>query len=160
MVRDVKYKIKIQGCIVSLMTENSKTAIIKRLLVNPAWIDLWHIVNEGEFDLQLWNKLSLKEKNYMIFLANKMKIDNKQLHSANNNEASTSIERLKLIEGSILAGNINKELIDEAFNIIDDLSERSMLYTRTANQLKKRLTIAFENTKDSFDEIRSLRKRI
>lgn len=160
MVREIPYKLKIQGCVITLGTENSKSAIIKRLLVNPAWIDLWNIVSEGDFDLSLWNRLSNKEKNFMIFIANKMKIHNNKLHSANNNEAGDAIQKLKLIEGSLLAGNINKELIDEGTMIIDDLINRCMLYPRTGNNLKKRLQIAYNNSKNTVDEIKLLRKRI
>lgn len=159
MVRSIKYKLRIQGCVVTLMSENSGSAILKRLLVNPAWIDLWNLISENQFDLGLWNRLSQKEKNFMILCANKLNIDNKQLHSANNNEAASSIERLKLIEGSILAGNINKDLLDEASTIIDDLSSRQMLFTRTANSLKKRLQAEFDKTKDSVDMITTLRRK-
>lgn len=160
MKNNVPYYIKIQGCVVSLMSKNSGANVLKRLLVNPIWIDLWNDVLEGKFELSQWNRLSAIEKNFMITLANAMKIDNRYLHSANNNEAASSIERLKLLEGAILSGNINKEILDEANAIITDLNNRQMLYTRTANALKKRFSKAYEQTQESFNQVSSLRRRV
>lgn len=107
----------------------------------------------------MWNKLSANEKNFMMLLCQKLRIYNKELNSANNNEAASQIERLKLLEGSILSGNISKEIIDEATSIIDDLADRSMLYRRTANALKKRFNSAFERVSNSFEQVQQLRRR-
>lgn len=154
----VDYYVKIQGCVVTLRSINSKANVLKRLLVNPIWIELWHLVTDDKFDMIKWNKLTPIEKNFMMSLAQKLNIQNRELHSANNNEAASQIERLKLLEGGIASGNLNKEIIDEAMNIIDELADRSMLYRRTANALKKRFKKAYEQTSNSFDTIRQLRR--
>lgn len=154
----VEFRVKIQGCVITLMSKKSGSNVLKRLLVNPVWIELWYLVNEGKFDMVKWNRLTPIEKNFMMMLARKMNIENRDLNSANNNEAATQIERLKLLEGSILSGNINKEILDEATTIIDDLADRSMLYRRTANALKKRFNQAYDQTSKSFDSIHRLRR--
>lgn len=155
----VEYYVKIQGCVVSLKSKNSKANVLKRLLVNPIWIELWHLITEDQFDMVRWNRLTPIEKNFMMLLAQKLNIQNRELHQANNNEASNQIERLKLLEGSIVAGNLNKDIIDEAITIIDDLADRSMLYRRTANALKKRFRQAYENIDNSVDKVKQLRRR-
>jgi len=155
----VEYYVKIQGCVISLMSKNSAANVLKRLLVNPVWIELWYLVTEDKFDMVKWNRLTPTEKNFMMLLAQKLNIQNRELHSANNNEAGTQIERLKLLEGSILAGNLNKDILDEALTIIDELADRSMLYRRTANSLKKRFKQAYNQTNESFDSIKQLRAR-
>jgi hypothetical protein len=155
----VDYYVKIQGCVVSLMSKNSKANVLRRLLVNPVWIELWHLISEDKFDMVKWNRLTPTEKNFMMLLAQKLNIQNRELHSSNNNEAATQIERLKLLEGSILSGNLNKEILDEATSIIDDLADRSMLYRRTANSLKKRFNQAYAQTNQSFDTLKQLRRR-
>lgn len=155
----VDYYIKIQGCVVSLMSKNSKANVLRRLLVKPVWIELWHLITEDKFDMAKWSQLSPIEKNFMMLLAQKLNIQNRELHSANNNEAAGEIERLKVLEGSILAGNMNKDILNEAITIIDDLADRSMLYRRTANSLKKRFNKAYEQVSESFDTIQKLRRR-
>lgn len=154
----VDYYVKIQGCVVTLRSVNSKANVLKRLLVNPIWIELWHLVTEDKFDMVKWSKLTPIEKNFMMSLAQKLDIKNRELHSANNNEAATQIERLKLLEGGIISGNLNKEILDEAIIIIDDLADRSMLYRRTANALKKRFKKAYEQINTSFNTIKQLRR--
>lgn len=155
----VDYYIKIQGCVVSLMSKNSKANVLRRLLVKPVWIELWHLITEDKFDMAKWSQLSPIEKNFMMLLAQKLNIQSRELHSANNNEAAGEIERLKVLEGSILAGNMNKDILNEAITIIDDLADRSMLYRRTANSLKKRFNKAYEQVSESFDTIQKLRRR-
>jgi len=155
----VEYYIKIQGCVVTLHSKNSGANVLKRLLVNPTFIDLWYEVTENEFDIHKWNKLNNTEKNYMVMLARKLNVDNKKLESANNNEATNKIERLKLLEGGILAGNMSPDIVTEALNIIDELADRQMLYRRTANALKKRIQSASQNVENSINEIQNLRRR-
>lgn len=155
----VEYYIKIQGCVVTLHSKNSGANVLKRLLVNPVFIDLWHEVTENEFDIHKWNKLNNTEKNYMVMLARKLNVDNKKLESANNNEATNKIERLKLLEGGILAGNMSQDIVTEALNIIDELADRQMLYRRTANALKKRITNASKSVENSINEIQNLRRK-
>ena len=155
----VEYYIKIQGCVVTLHSKNSGANVLKRLLVNPVFIDLWYEVTENEFDIHKWNKLNNTEKNYMVMLARKLNVDNKKLESANNNEATNKIERLKLLEGGILAGNMSPDIVTEALNIIDELADRQMLYRRTANALKKRSKSASQNVENSINEIQNLRRR-
>jgi hypothetical protein len=160
MKKNVPYHVSIKGCVVSLMSHNCGSNVLKRLLVNPSWIDLWMMVKDGDFDLALWNKLTPREKSFMLLLSNCMKIENHKLHSANNHEAEQDVERLKLLEGSIIGGNINKEILDESTAIIDRLADRQMLYRQTANSLKKRFAKAYEQTKDSFEDITRLRRRV
>lgn len=156
--RIVPYFVNIKGCVVSLMSKNSGLNVLKRLLVNPAWVDLWFKVKENDFDLMLWNKLSQREKSFMMLLVSKLGIDNAQLNSANNHESENDIERLKLLEGSILAGNLNSEILKESTEIIDRLADKQMLHRQTASSLKKRFKHAYEQTNDSFVSIQRLRK--
>jgi hypothetical protein len=160
MKKNVPYHVSIKGCVVSLMSHNCGSNVLKRLLVNPSWVDLWTLVKDGKFDLGLWNKLTPREKSFMMLLANNMKIENPELHSTNNHEAEQDVERLKLLEGAIIGGNLNKEIVEEANGIIDRLADKQMLYRQTANSLKKRFAKAYEQTQESFDDVARLRRRI
>lgn len=154
-----QYYIQIHGCVVSLKSKGSRSCVLRRLLVQPMFIELWNLITDNDFDHSRWMRLTQTEKEFMMMLTHKLQISNRQLESANNNESAANIERLKLLEGSIAAGNLNQEILTEAHTIIDDLANRSMLHKRTANALKKRLAKAYETTEDSVNTINSLRRR-
>ncbi len=48
-------------------------------------------------------------------------------------------QRLVLLEGMIMAGNINKELIDEINDILDSLVKSQQLPQKQASRMKKRI---------------------
>lgn len=154
-----QYYIQIHGCVVSLKSKGSRSCVLRRLLVQPLFIELWNMVNDGKFDHSMWVRLTQTEKEFMMMLTHKLGLSNRQLESANNNESAASIERLKLLEGSIASGNLNQEILTEAHTIIDDLANKSMLHKRTANALKKRLAKAYETTEQSVETISALRRR-
>ena len=154
-----QYYIQIHGCVVSLKSKGSRSCVLRRLLVQPLFIELWNLITENDFDHTKWSRLTQIEKEFMVMLTHKLSINNRQLQSANNNESAGSIERLKLLEGSISAGNLNKDILTEAHTIIDDLANRSMLHKRTANALKKRLAKAYETTENSVETLNSLRRK-
>lgn len=154
-----QYYIQIHGCVVSLKSKGSRSCVLRRLLVQPLFIELWNLITENQFDHTKWSRLTQTEKDFMMMLTHKLNIRNNQLESANNNESAAEIERLKLLEGSIAAGNLNKEIVEEAHTIIDTLASRSMLHKRTANALKKRIAKAYETTEESVNTLNSLRRR-
>lgn len=140
-----QYYIQIHGCVVSLKSKGSRACVLRRLLVQPLFIELWNLVSEGQFDHSKWVRLTQTEKDFMMMLMHKLKLENRQLASANNNESAANIERLKLLEGSIAAGNLNQDILTEAHTIIDDLASKSMLHKRTANALKKKTIKGIRN---------------
>lgn len=155
----IEYYAQIHGCVVSLKSKGSGTCVLRRLLVQPTFIELWNLITENDFDHNRWQRLTPIEKEFMIMLSHKLKINNLKLHSANNSESANNIERLKILEGEISAGNLNKEILIEAHKIIDDLAKKSMLHKRTANALKKRLAQAYETTEESVKTISNMKRR-
>lgn len=150
MPRTAEYKLFIKGLLTELRT--SKSAYLKKMLVSPDWIELWYLVTENKFDLALWSNLNQLERNWMIELAQKLKVDNKVLNIQHNKEASKYIEEIQLIEGSIQAGNNSPELIDKFYAILEVLRERNMIHAWTVNAMKKNFNRILEQKK-SIDKV-------
>jgi len=58
-------------------------------------------------------------------------------------------QRLVLLEGMIMAGNINKELIDEVNDILDGLVKSQQLPQKQASRMKKRIERTYNSIKST-----------
>jgi len=147
----IKKFIKIQGLYVGLYREHpSRPVLFGRRLVEPAWIELWFKATEGEWDDMLWEQLSDDNKDwfsYCYHISNQP--DNKYLEIALSKKFKKVQQRLVLLEGMIMAGNINKELIDEVNDILDGLVKSQQLPQKQASRMKKRIERTYSAIKDS-----------
>lgn len=147
MVRGANYKLFIKGLLTELRTD--RKGYLKKMMVSPDFIELWYKITENQFDLSLWSVLNQIERNWMIELAQKLKIDNKYLNIQHNKESSKYIDELQLLEGSINSGNNNKDLLTKYFSILDILKQRNMIEAWTVNSIKKNISRVFnQNLKE------------
>jgi hypothetical protein len=93
-------------------------------------------LENAEFDPDLWKKLSQMERNFLYNLNSKT-IKNDVLEMQHLEEASNSMNRLKLLEGSLAAGNCSKELLEEMRTLVNDLYSRHQMSTSMRTMLKK-----------------------
>lgn len=147
----IKKFIKIKGLYVGLYREHeTRPVLFGRRLVEPAWIELWFKATEGEWDDMLWEQLSDDNKDwfsYCYHLTNQP--DNKYLEIALSKKFKKVQQRLVLLEGMIMAGNINKDLIDEINDILDSLVKSNQLPQKQASRTKKRIERTWENIKST-----------
>lgn len=147
----IKKFIKIKGLYVGLYREHlSRPVLFGRRLVEPAWIELWFKATEGEWDDMLWEQLSDDNKDwfsYCYHLTNQP--DNKWLEIALSKKFKKVQQRLVLLEGMIMAGNINKELIDEVNDILDGLVKSQQLPQKQASRMKKRIERTYNSIKST-----------
>jgi hypothetical protein len=145
----VKKYIKINGLYVGLYRDHlTKPVLFGRRLVEPAWIELWFLATENKWDDSLWEQISDENKDwfsYCYHLTNQP--DNKNLEIAVSKKFKKVQQRLVLLEGMIMAGNINKELIDEINNILDLLVASSQLPQKQASRMKKRIERTYNSIK-------------
>jgi hypothetical protein len=110
------------------------------MIVSPDCIELWYVIQELHFELELWQNLSQEEKNWLTELTQKLKIENKKLNNQQNKECSKLVERLQLLEGGMHAGNDAPELKKEFLTILDELKKRRALESWTVESFRRRLT--------------------
>lgn len=134
--KSTKYHTFIRGLLVEL--RSGQKSAVKKMIVTPAFIELWYMVTENAWDDTLWRRLSQTEKNYMVELAQKTGAGNKQLQLAQNAEAHSLVNRLELLEGGLSTGNDSPELLKEFYEILDQLGNRQMLSRLTISTIKKK----------------------
>lgn len=137
----IKKYIKIKGLYVALYREHTiKPVLFGRRLVEPAWIELWFKATEGQWDDSLWEQISDDNKDWFsncYHVTNQP--DNKYLEIAVSKKFKKIQQRLVLLEGIIMSGNINKDLIEEINEILDKLVKSQQLPQKQASRMKKRI---------------------
>lgn len=138
--------IKIKGLYVALYREHStKPVLFGRRLVEPAWIELWFKATENQWDESLWEQISDDNKDWFSNCYHITKQpDNKFLEIAVSKKFKKVQQRLVLLEGMIMSGNINKDLINEVSSILESLVKSDQLPRKQASRMKKRIERTYE----------------
>ena len=136
MPRGAKYFVKIIGLRMELRTPKS---LLKKMIVTPNFIELWYKVTENLFDNDLWHRLSQFERNWMSELVNKLNIKNNIFSVQSARDSEELINKLQLAEGSLAAGNNSKELINNYYDLLDQLAERNIIARWTITAIKKNI---------------------
>ena len=140
------YDIKIAGGMVSLIRQGGKSRpIFMRRLVSPTFISVWYSVKNDEFDRERWDTLPIDEKMYLSKITTLAKIDNKDLSVANASLVHDVHERLKLIEGAVVAGNLNRALVEEYLQLVDKLAESGSITNMMGSHMKRVITNRYAN---------------
>lgn len=147
----IKKYIKIKGLYVGLYRDHiTKPVLFGRRLVEPAWIELWFKATENKWDDSLWDQISDENKDWFSYCYHTTnQPDNNNLEIAVSKKFKKIQQRLVLLEGMIMAGNINKELIKEINDILDNLVKSSQLPQKQASRMKKRIERTYESIKNT-----------
>jgi hypothetical protein len=147
----IKKFIKIKGLYVGLYRDHpTKPVLFGRRLVEPAWIELWFKATENDWDEMLWEQLSDENKDWFSYCYHLTKQpDNKHLEIAVSRKFKKVQQRLVLLEGMIMAGNINQELVDEVTQILDSLVKSDQLPRKQASRMKKRIERTYDAIKST-----------
>lgn len=116
-----------------------KRGFKQRMIGSPAMIQVLNSIEENGFDADAWNLLNQREKNFMYQLNHKCNVKSKLLDKAHLQECNSFIERLRLLEGSLEAGNHSEKIINEILEILDELTSRHQLTKNTSANMKRRL---------------------
>ncbi len=120
--------------------------IIARKLVEPAWLSLWFLATEGQWDESLWDQLSDSNKNWFSYCYHIAEYPlNKHLEIAIAKQFKKTQERLVLLEGMIEAGNISHELVKEVGQILDSLVDSDQIPKKQATRIKSRIDLTWKN---------------
>lgn len=116
--------------------------LYKRYFVSPEFIQLFYkIHDEQPIDEELYNRLSTEEKKAMSVVVNYLQITSPSFNIALAKTMRTVYERLKVIEGAVMAGNLSKELQDEYVDIMKDMKMTGALPSNIAqsriNQMRR-----------------------
>lgn len=147
----IKKYIKIKGLYVGLYRDHiTKPVLFGRRLVEPAWIELWFKATENQWDDMLWDQLSDDNKDWFSYCYHISEQPvNRYLEVAVSKKFKKVQQRLVLLEGMIMAGNINKELIDEINDILDSLVKSQQLPQKQASRMKKRIERTYKAIEDT-----------
>lgn len=139
---------KINGSVFSLLRQSPVNKLIAckaRKIVSPNFLELWNILMQGEFDYDIWNGLDDGEKNFITLAAYWTQLKNYKLHIAISKYTKHQTDRLKLIEGAIVAGNMNSELVHEYISIIEKLRDTNQLSKFSSTSMINKIKRRFEN---------------
>lgn len=140
------YQIRIDGAMVSVIRPESKNSpILTRRIVGPMFIRVLYSIRAGEFDQDSWNLLPTDEKMFMSRICSAANIDNRDLAISIATLTQDIHERLKLIEGAVLAGNLNKELVTEYIDLIDKLGDSGSLNKMAASKMKTAIRNTYQH---------------
>ena len=132
------YHYKRNGLCINIYSNSKSTGLKKRLIVSPEFVQLLDKIesNEKQFDEALWRQLSQVEKNFIYEINQDCKIFNKELEMEHLKESNKLMDRLKLLEGSIMAGNAGDLVKKEFVEILDQLVERRQLTKFITSKMK------------------------
>jgi hypothetical protein len=146
--------IKINGCYVSIYRiYRTQPVLLHRRVVEPAFIQLYYKLSELDFDMDLYNELSDENKDYLSFVFHSIHphLENKRLEIETAKKSRKLQERLVLLEGMIMSGNINIELVNELNEILDKLIKSSQIPAKQGARMKNRVKRTYEAMKKNID---------
>ena len=109
------------------------------MAVDGEWVRLWYAVNEGDWDQKSWDRLSQKERLFLVRAVRAVKIENKHMEIAHAHDQKRDMDRLSTLEGEIVAGNLSDKLVSEYNQIVDELAYCYDLNGYYVGQLKWRM---------------------
>lgn len=144
------YTIQQQGPFIRIY---QKRKLIKKRIVSAKFIKLWYLLLENRFDSELYDELEENDKLFFIELYTcYQKNEGEQKSSFESFRvklAQPLIEKLKMLEGSIMAGNMNKELLNDYEDVLDKLKKHNYMTNRQATTLLKRLKLTYDILEES-----------
>lgn len=150
--------LKINGLYVSIYRYHirdgqKKPVLLHRRVVEPAFIQLYYKLSELGFDIDLYNQLSEENKDYLSFVFHTIHphLENKKLEIETAKKSRKLQERLVLLEGMIMAGNINIELVNELSEILEKLIKSSQIPRKQGARMLARVKRTYEATKKTIN---------
>lgn len=144
------YTIQQQGPFIRIY---QKKKLIKKRIVSAKFIKLWYLLLENRFDSELYDELEENDKLFFIELYTcYQKNEGEQKSSFESFRvklAQPFIEKLKMLEGSIMAGNMSKELLNDYEDVLDKLKKHNYMTNRQATTLFKRLKLTYDILEES-----------
>lgn len=118
--------------------------VLTRKMVSTEFIQLMFLIEENEWSDELFNALNESEIYLISKFVHRFGFDkkNKNYHIAMSKYMNKFINRLRIIENLIKIGNLNSGVVNEYFEIIDNMKEASLIEPNYGNYLKRSL----ENT--------------
>lgn len=133
-------EIVIKGSVVSVYgASKNKRQLNRRKIVEPEWVQLWYEVVNGKFDERLWLHLNDVDRQFMIYCVNASHIHNPAFNIHVSRDQRVIFDDMRRIEGEILSGNLNTELITRFDKIIDMLVSTMQMERKHGTALKNRL---------------------
>lgn len=116
--------------------------------MEPAWIELWFKATENQWDDMLWNQLSASNKDYFSYCYHISEQPyNKELEIAIAKKFKDMQQRLLLIEGMVMNGNLSLQLVEEFIDIINKLRESYQLPNKQAGRMIQRMHRTYNEMK-------------
>lgn len=145
--------LRITGSVVSLYRQqkNDKINLFKRKICSPEFIELLYKILADDFDEAMWLNLPDKDKQFLMTVVNSTHKENPKFNIAVAKYNNSNLNELKIIEGEIVAGNLNPELLTKFNRIIDNLMDTYQLTHNHGSMLKKNLARTLEAKRNERD---------
>ena len=114
--------------------------LISSCIVSPHFVELLLKLEKDEYDATLWDYLSQTERNFMYLLNQKI-FKNRDITFQHLNDCHRLMNRLRILDGSLIAGNILKELLNEFRSLIDELHDGHQISGQMRAVMKKKQII-------------------
>lgn len=134
-----KYIVSFYGNQMTLKHGKSRAAI-QSTIVSNYFINLYYKLSEGNFEQELFDKLSSYEKKMMNMIYTKSITNkSKDFEVAMTKFGQHLLDRLNFLESGMVSGEDSSLSKKEYINIIDELLSMSLIRTRLANRMKENL---------------------
>ena len=144
----------VRGLCVYLASKNNlnRDYVHKRKLVSPEWVNVWYLINSGEFDDNLFISLNQIDRDFLAYCVHQTGVHNIEFEKALARNYRSVLERMRVLEGSIKAGNINREIVDEFKQVVDRLIASWQISGRMGNNLKRQIERTYEHASNIKNE--------
>jgi len=120
--------------------------------VSPEFVQLWYKLKNNEFDKSLWGSLSCDQRTLLGKVARDCHVKNDDLNIALSETFRRSHDRLKLLEGNIKAGNMNKDLVNEYIGILKELETSGQMNSHSAGALTAKIKRTYESLLSNIED--------
>lgn len=143
-------QIKIRGNIISVYRPSGRRVILfRRKIVEPEWVKLWYDIQEDKFDESLWLRLNDVDRQFLAFCLHYIGFHNKDLNIHLAKDQQKHFDQLRIIEGEVLAGNLNDNLVDQYDSIVSMLQNSLQIERKHGTLLKNRMRRTFMQQKQN-----------
>jgi len=134
-----KYTVSFFGNQMTLKLGKSR-ALIQSTIVSNYFITLYYKLSEGEFDQDLFDKLSYHEKKLLNEIYTKsITTKSKQYEMAMTKFGQHLLDRLNFLEAGISSGEDAPVIKKEYGSILDELLSLNLIKTKLAKRMKDNL---------------------
>ncbi len=134
--------VRLEGNFVSLIAPRSSRV---KFIVSKQFLKLWFATIKNEFDPEIYELMDEKNRKFFIHTYSfwTKRVPEGSIQSSfeiyRSDISKPFVDKLRVIEGEMLAGNLNPELIQQYSSVLQDLVDYNFITSQQRTLLMKRV---------------------